>query len=150
MSDELKRNRLLVRLDYWGSECRKCAEHHNYSCETGCPHQEECEQAYEQIRQLIQSKPEIDDMEKYVYEKAREIVEMGIYRDYFLHEHNSIEQDQAEKVIAQIISDVKGRGVEVDEEFMQKQVDYIAEYPSYNRIETAFKKAGVKIKKEGG
>lgn len=57
MSDErkgLKDNRLLARLDYWGSERRKCAEHHGYSCETGCPHQQECEQAYKQIRQLIQ------------------------------------------------------------------------------------------------
>jgi len=56
----MKGKELWVQLDYWGSECRKCAEHHNYSCETGCPHQERCGQAYEQIMALIK-KPQVTD-----------------------------------------------------------------------------------------
>jgi hypothetical protein len=51
---KLKREELLAQIDYWGNECRNCAEHHNYSCETGCPHQPRCEQAYQQIREMIQ------------------------------------------------------------------------------------------------
>ena len=50
----LHRKEQLAQLDYWGSECRKCAEHHNYSCETGCPHQQRCELAYQQIKERIQ------------------------------------------------------------------------------------------------
>jgi len=50
----LRRKEQLAQLDYWGSECRKCAEHHDYSCETGCPHQQRCELAYQQIKERIQ------------------------------------------------------------------------------------------------
>lgn len=44
------------------------------------------------------------------------------------------------------MSDVKGRKIEVSEDFIEKQKKYIAKYPSYNRVATAFERAGVKIK----
>ena len=68
---ELKKDELMVQLDYWGSECRKCAEHHNYSCETGCPYQERCEQVYKQIVALIkQPRP----YEEFIEEKAKQLL----------------------------------------------------------------------------
>jgi len=46
----------LVQLDHWKNECRICAEHHGFSCEEGCPHQERCEQVHKQIVALIKSR----------------------------------------------------------------------------------------------
>ena len=61
MTDELGREELLAHLDWW----RKVA-HIGSTCERG----NTCNQAYKQIKALIQ-KPEMD--EKFIEEKAREM-----------------------------------------------------------------------------
>ena len=57
---------------------------------------EEYEKAHNQIRKLIQQKPEIDDMEKYVEEKARRLT---------FEEFTPYEIDEAKDFITQIIRD---------------------------------------------
>jgi hypothetical protein len=92
MSDE--RKELLKQLEKVFTECV-----HNsnpdcsvYNCE------EKCEKAYEQIRQLIQQKPEID--KEYVDGRAVEIYNLSYYK--------SFKPEEIGEIITQIISDVKG------------------------------------------
>ena len=97
---KLKREELLAQIDYWGNECRNCAEHHNYSCETGCPHQPRCEQAYQQIREMIQ-KPEVT--EEWIEEKAGELSEMSLYWDVDSKRTWNINKTEAKDFIRSLV-----------------------------------------------
>lgn len=106
MSDEGKgRNRLLNWLSHWHSLYIK--EYPDVANESS--------KALQEIKHLIQQKPEIDDMEKYVEEKAKEI--FNITRNIYPHiKKEAFWKEQ----ITQIISDARGKQVEVDEEFIKK------------------------------
>lgn len=72
---------------------------------------DEDEQAFKQIRQLIQQKPErkIEIDEKYVEEKAIKLREVTVFLETESNNLKfSISQEKAEDFITQIISDVKG------------------------------------------
>lgn len=116
---KLKREELLAQIDYWGNECRNCAEHHNYSCETGCPHQPRCEQAYQQIKEAIQSDVEHQEL-------------TANYIDIVIDLYEQLEK--------------KKPGV--TEEWIWEARAYIAEYPSYHRLEEKLKEIGVEITKK--
>jgi len=77
------------------------------------------EQSYQQIKEMIKDHAEQEEIEvRYI-----EII-LDLY-------------DQLEK-----------KKPEVTEEWIQKAIDYIAEYPSYHRLKEKLKEAGVEIKEK--
>ena len=125
MSEELSRDRLIFCLDYWGSECRKCAEHHGYSCELGCPHQPECEQAYQQIKALIEN-PKADELLTQVGLKlakdgtlmpkvSREEVDEIVYAVENTRGATTLSAASFVEAVDNIIKLLKSKGIEVEE-----------------------------------
>jgi len=137
------KKKLLKHIDYVFNECRRYIESKNNDCLNCLEGADTCYQVHEEVKRLIQQQPEID--EKYVEEKAIRLIETFGYR--FKGKHFPGHLEEAQDFVTQIISDTKGKQVEVDEAFIWKERNYIAEYPSYYRLGQAFKRAGVKIKK---
>jgi len=53
--------------------------------------------------------------------------------------------DETEQAYQQIKEMIQKKP-EVTEKFVQEAIDYIAEYPSYHRLEVKLKEAGVEVK----
>jgi len=134
----LHRKEQLAQLDYWGSECRKHAEEHDYSCETGCPHQQRCELAYQLIQKRIQKDlvklhdaniKWIEDMIEIVLESVscdHSIDEDGAGKPYEDVIYNlNYEQDVIKKCI-EAIPEVELK-LEVDDEFMEEKARLIVQ-----------------------
>ena len=66
---------------------------------------------YRQVSQLIQQKPEVDDMEGYVERKARELIVMGLVSAEEIDSEffEAITTEDAKDFITQIIRDVKSK-----------------------------------------
>ena len=73
MSDERK-EWLLKHIDHVFTECRGHIEHSNSDCLNCLEGADTCYQVYEEIKRLIQQKPEVDKI--YVEEKAIEIYKL--------------------------------------------------------------------------
>ncbi len=106
MSDERK-GWLLKHVDYVFNECRKYIESKDNDCLNCLEGAETCYQVYEEIKRLIQQKPEID--EKYVNEKLNEFMKSLSHLSNVM---SSVVYRQIkitfDKFIRQIIKDVKG------------------------------------------
>jgi len=141
----LRRKEQLAQLDYWGSECRKCAEHHDYSCETGCPHQQRCELAYQQIKERIQKDlVKLHDANIKWIEDIIDIVLESVSCDHSIDSdgsgktYDSVDfslnyQEDVVKKCVEAIPEVELK-IEVDEKFIQEKTMEMVEIISKGKI----------------
>ena len=108
---------------------------------------EEKQEAGEQIVALIQ-KPEVT--EEWYNEKAKMFTTLM----YNLTQHephlenHHFNQLKVKDFIRSLVEEMPAKKPTVTEEFVQEAIDYIAEYPSYKRLEKKLKEAGVEVVKK--
>lgn len=105
--------------------------------------QKERDEAYQQIRQIIEQKPGID--KEYIKAKAIEIYNLQYYVDFKI--------EQVEDILNKFVSDMRRKQREVSEGFIRDWTDklfsqYRISIGVKDYVENLLKEAGVKIIKD--